>query len=185
MNNFNLKAEIQKWINEKKLVQIHHSEHSQDFDVAYIFHLDNDYITFADLGTHGIYGGITICHLDEVNLFKTESIYLSQFAKKIKNDNIYQKALATLSKINKFTPEGLFISLRGEKDIVGLQYITGEDFGGRIVDFDEKTLILDEYNCENAQSFARTYLIIDKIVKIKLAADWLNTISQALFDYDE
>lgn len=182
MKNFSMAEQIQSWIKNKELVQIHHSERSQDYDVTYILHFEDGYLTFINLGTTGVYRGIIVCHIDDVNLFKDRAIYLSEFAKKITDDKIYQQALSDLTDVKVFTPRGFFTALKGKKNIIGLEYDSGEDFGGRVIDLDDETLVLDEYACDIDKCFSRTYLKIDRVARVYLSADWLNTITRALDD---
>lgn len=179
---FKLATQIQFWIDNKQLVQIHNSERTADFDVAYILHFENNFLTFTDIGTDGKYGGIIMCHIDDVQLFKTESLYLQELVKKVDNDSIYQQAKEDIDGIDKFTPSGLLSTFKGEKTIVGITYSSGERFAGRVIDLSGPTLVIDEYGSEYDRRFSRTYLKAENITRIFLSFNWLKTIARSLRD---
>lgn len=177
---FKLTTQIQSWIDNKQLVQIHSNERINDFEIAYILHLENNFLTFIKIGVNGKYDGIVMCLISDVQLFKAESLYLRELEKKVDKDSIYQQVTKVVSGINKFTPSGILSTFKSEKNIIGIIYNFEEKFTGRIVDFSGPTLVIDEYNSEFDHRFSRTYLKTENITRIILNSNWLKSIEYSL-----
>lgn len=181
-NTFNLHTQIQNWIDQKKLIQIHQDEDTAVFNVAYILKFENDFLTFVTVAVDGCFGKIIICHIDDVQLFKTDSIYLSEFSKKVDSEAIYQQAITNIAAIQKFTFIDILTNLQNKKTLITIAYGSGEEFTGRVINIDKSTLVIDEYGSEFDRCFARTYLKMSNVARIYLASNDIKTITRSLLD---
>lgn len=179
----NIDAIIRSWIDDKKLVQIWNRENPQDYSIAYVVNFDDNYLTLAEISTAGIYMGIIVCHLDEINSFETDSLYLAALSKSISVSNVYQQIEKHLSIVKNWTFNGILNDLKGSETLIGLIAIN-DTYAGRVIDVSGEVVILDKYECENNRCVGRVYLKTNDLIEINLYRPWLNVIQSALTEYN-
>ena len=182
MKEFNLRKQINTWIKNKTLIQVHDDEQTENFKVSQILKLENDYLTFSVIAIDGCYSKTSVCHINDVQLFRTDTVYLAEFSKRIDLEKVYQQALTDINGIEKFTIIGVLSAFHGKKSLVSIAYGSGEEFTGRVIYVDKTTLIIDEYGIEFDRYISRTYLKVEEIARVYLGDNNLRTISLSLID---
>ena len=109
-----------------------------------------------------------------------DTIYLTEFSRRVDCQKIYQQTIADLEGIKKFTPSGIFSAYQGKKTLITVAYSSGEEFTGRVIGLSESTLIIDEYGAEFDRRIARIYLKIEEITRIYLGDNNLRTTTLSL-----
>ncbi len=182
MNNFNYQNELKKIVQSKQLVQVHRNSTTNEFKAAYIVSIDDKYLTLIEVANDGTPFGVSIRHMDEVDVIKVETIYLSELAKHVNRDALYQQAMKSIENIKRFTFDGFASGLENTNTIVEVLKENGDVLIGRIVGHDDKILVLDEYREETDRRFARCYITFEIVAQISVDIPYLNIITQSLTD---
>lgn len=179
---FSFENDLEEIVASKKLIEIQLNGESSLNKVGYIVAVNKEFLTFADINPTGAFVFVSIYRMDDINAIKVETVYLSEFSKKITDDSIYEQALKLVENIEEYSFDGFISAFEGTKQIIEIDDENDDELSGRIVSHDDKVVVLDEYYAEYAQRFSRSYIRKSNITKISVGAPWLQTISRALTD---
>ncbi|MBI1872237.1 hypothetical protein HYS10_02330 [Candidatus Collierbacteria bacterium] len=181
MKKFDFQTELKRIIDSRQLVEVN-LHGAPTYLVAYILSANDKYLTFAVVSSSATLTGVTICHMVDVDSISIETIYLSELAKQISDDSIYQQALKDVQNIKEFTFDGFASGLENTKTLVEITTDNDDNISGRIAGHSDDILILDEYSSESDRRIRRTYFNRETIVRISLDVAWIRTISRSLDD---
>lgn len=179
MKNFNYIDELKEIIKNRQLVEVF-LHGGPTFKVGYLLHVNEDYLTFAEISPSATFSGVILCRMDDIEWISSESIYLDELSKQITDSSAYDQALRNIESIKKFTPSGIVEAFSGTKKLIEL---TSEDetvIAGRIIGFDKQYLLVDEYYAEYSQRFARKFINAVMIIRMAIDVPWVRTIEHSL-----
>lgn len=181
MDQINYFSELKKIADSKQLVEIN-LHGAPTFKVGYILGSNEDFLTFAEVHSSAAYAGTIICRMEDIESIKTETLYLAELVKRIKDDSIYSQAIEDTKNIKDNTFDGFIASFISTDTIVEVTNTNEETYAGRLVGHDSDVLVLDEYYSEYPKRLAHTYLNKAYISRLAISVPWLITISRSLVD---
>ncbi|SRR3989344_3589862 len=181
MKQFDYQAELKKIIDGKQLVQVNLKSDQGQFKVAYIINADNKYLTLIELANDATPFGVSVRLLEDIEMFKVESIYLGEFVKHV-SDEFYRLGLKSLENVKQFTFEGFASALEKTNKVAEILTENGDSVIGRVVGHDDGVLAFDEYLEDSEGRLARCYIKFDNIIQISIDIPHLKILARSLAD---
>ena len=180
MNTFRFQDEVQKIIDAKKLVEVDLLLGGKfDHFIAFLIHVNDDYLTFARVSNDVTLQGVTICRMESLESIQTETGFVRELRKSLPDDTLFKESLKEVQLVKDFTFQG-FTSAFVDTDRVLDVTSENEGFTGKVIAYDESILLLDEYYAEDEERFARTYINPAIITTITVGGTWLKLIERSL-----
>lgn len=179
MSKFDYKTELNRIIDTKQLTEIQ-LDGFENYKVAYLLNVNREFLTFSELNPAGLFAGVFMCQTSDIESIKIDSLYLQQFAKKKIDPTALPQAQKIIKNIKNFDFDGLLSAFAGSSQIVNLIMEGDNNFAGRIINFSDKIIVLDEYYTEYGARFSRMYASRNKLVRISIDENWTKTIGEAL-----
>ncbi len=181
MSNFSYQSELKKIIDTKQLTQISFNTDSE-FKASYIVNANDEYLTLIEINPSATLAGIAICRVADIESIKVETLYLKEFMKMLPDDSLYQQAMKKIEHVKEFSFDGFASAFEKTDAVIGIACENDDTFAGRIVDHDDKVLVLDEFYVEYDHRFARSYIKLSTVSQISFEFPWLRTITRSLAD---
>lgn len=156
MQQFSYQAELKKIVESKQLVEISFS-HEQDI-VAYILRASDEFITIAEVSASTTLLAVSTYRLSEVELIKTESLYLDRFSPQVTDDSLYQRAQAAIAAVEDCSFDSFLKAFVHTEGFVEVIKENGDSLQGRVLEYDDKVILLEEYYTQSDRRFARSYI---------------------------
>lgn len=180
MSNFNYQDELKRLIKNKELIEVDIRD-DDERRTSYLFSINDEYLVFARVTNDATLGGVTICLTRDLGAIQTETRFCKALAANIKGNSLYDEALQYIQQVRQMNFRGFISAFKGSRTLLDIQTIEGS-FAGRVIDFDDDILVLDEYYVEEGLKASRTYLNQSSITSITVGSSWLKVVSSALPD---
>ena len=147
-SSFNFEKQIQKFIQEQSLVQLHFKSDPDHFHIGIMISLGKGFFTFADIIPNKNYLGIYIYPIDNLNFIRMKSEYLVDFVKKINFNEIKQQVNKDIASLLKYSDkQGIefldFIDwLIAKRVAASFLLENNEIVEGLIIDYDDQNILL-------------------------------------------
>ncbi len=181
MSTFHFSELLTQLIADKNLVEVHLAG-APTYKVAYLLGASEEFLTFAEVSSSATLSGVIMCRMDDVEAIKTETIYCGELAKQLAGDSLYQQAVAVSAKLEAHTFDGFMSAFAKTATLVEVTDLNENVVAGRVIDHDDKILVLDEFYAENDRRFGRSYISQPTIARLAVLVPWINTIARSLAD---
>lgn len=179
MKQFNIQNELKKIIDSKQLIEID-LRGIEELIYAYLLKSNEEYLTLAVINANGMFSGVTICRMEDINLISTESNFINEMAKLVESDSVYLQSLKEIEDIEEFTFIGFVSYLEETKSVAAVTRDNQENIEGRIAGFDDMFMVIDEYAAGKDKKIARTYFPFSDITRISVGTILLKSTSKYL-----
>lgn len=150
--------------------------------VAYLLRASDEFITIAEISASMTLLAVSTYRLSEVELIKTESLYLDQFFKQVTDDSLYQRAQKAIELMNGCSFDEFFQSFTHTDTFVEIVKENGDSLQGKIIGYDDKVILLEEYYSQFERRFARSYVNRDIINCLAVDTPRLRILTKSIAD---
>lgn len=178
MNKFSYQNALKEIIDNRQLVEINVRD-DDERSTAYLLDINDEYLVFARVTNDATLGGVTICLVSDLESIQTQTRFAEALSTLVKSDSLLKEAQQYLKSVKKTSFKDFVSAFKDDQALVDVKTIDSA-FTGRIIDFDNQILVLDEFYIEESVSFARTYLNPSTITSITVGGSWLNVVSRSL-----
>lgn len=179
MNNFNYQDELKKMVVNKQLVDIHFRGDDEGL-IAYLFFLNEEYFMFGEVSKDATFAGTSICLTRELECIQTETRFIKELHKQIKNNELHEQAWDCIKEVKKISFKDFLSTFQGSKTLLSIKTVDGVVLTGRVFANDNEVVVLDEYYLEEDMRFSRTYINLSLINSITVGGTWLKINSESL-----
>lgn len=179
MSKFNYQDELKRMVINKQLVEVHFRRDDEGL-TAYLFFLNDEYLLFGEISKDATFHGTSICLSREVESIQTETKFIKELNKTIKNNNLHEEAWECIKGLKKPSFKDFLSLFQGSKTLLSIKTVDGAIFTGRVFALDDGVVVLDEYFLEDDERFSRTYIRQSLINSITVGGTWLEMNTKAL-----
>lgn len=171
MSTMTMQTELAQIIKDKKLVDLNLPQ--DDEVLGYVLRANDDYITLAEISASFSLLAVSTYRLADVKTINLDSIYLREFAQQVPDDTLYQRAAESIKDMPDSGFEAFLQAFAHTPTLVEITIEDGDSFQGRIVDFNDDSIFVDEYYLRYQQRYAR--VIINRQLVTSMAVNTART----------